>query len=397
MLNDIAVVGGGPAGCVGAALFGQQGLRVTILSGPAASSSDSGKGRGGDGRSTALLQRSVEVLSTLPDWEAILPQAGVLRCLRLVDRTEQLLQAPESLFCAPEIGLPLFGYNLLNTDLTAWLEAVLQSTPGVTWIRERVVGINTDSSSVSLLTESGREVQARLCVGADGRFSVIRQSLGISVKEQALPQSALVGVCEHTRPHDAISTEFHRRAGPLVLVPLPGMRSSFVWVDHPAVLREISTSTPEKIVEALEKESCAILGLSGLETPPQLFPVVSLKAAQLFGPRTALIGEAAHVLPPLGAQGLNLGIWDAAALVDSVRIALESGADIGDPSVLQRYAACRKIDINWRMRAVGLLNQSLFSRSFFLRNLRPAGLTALHFIPPLRRLIMRWGVKPFFS
>ena len=79
--------------------------------------------------------------------------------------------------------------------------------------------------------------------------------------------------------------------------------------------------------------------------PRASFPVAGLTAKPLAARRTALIGDAGHSLPPIGAQGLNLGLRDAAALADCVSDALRHGRDLGGPLVLNSYIRARQLDV----------------------------------------------------
>jgi 2-octaprenyl-6-methoxyphenol hydroxylase len=144
----------------------------------------------------------------------------------------------------------------------------------------------------------------------------------------------------------------------------------------------------------IERHSHSILGKTTVEPERGLFPLATETAERFAAHRIALIGEAAHVMPPIGAQGLNLGLRDAAQIAELVADASAAGMDIGSEALLARYDARRRPDVTTRMLAVDWLNSSLLADFLPVQSLRGLGLYALDRIGPLRRLVMREGVAP---
>jgi 2-octaprenyl-6-methoxyphenol hydroxylase len=150
----------------------------------------------------------------------------------------------------------------------------------------------------------------------------------------------------------------------------------------------------EGLSEAAETQSHSILGRLQVEPGRHLFPLAIEQPRQLAKARIALVGEAAHVLPPIGAQGLNMGLRDAADIADVLRDALASGKDPGAPEVLNRYASARRADVASRTFAIDIANRSLLSALLPMQTLRAAGLHLIGSFGPLRRLAMREGLAP---
>jgi 2-octaprenyl-6-methoxyphenol hydroxylase len=125
-----------------------------------------------------------------------------------------------------------------------------------------------------------------------------------------------------------------------------------------------------------------------------LFPLAIEQARQFARQRVALVGEAAHVLPPIGAQGLNMGLRDAADIADIVREALLQGEDPGAPQVLARFNSARYSDVASRTFVIDMANRSLLSDFLPMQTLRAAGLHLIGALGPLRRLAMREGLAP---
>ncbi|WP_341991102.1 UbiH/UbiF family hydroxylase [Azorhizobium sp. AG788] len=381
--TDVAVVGAGPAGLAAAIGLAAAGISTTLITGPE---------RGNDHRTTALLDGSVKILQQFGVWQHLMPHTAPLRDMRIVDGTRRLIRAPEVTFRSGEIGLEAFGYNIENDVLRRELSAVARTMPALRLARASLAGLTSEMDAATLTLDTGEALAARLVVAADGRNSKVREICGITMKKREYPQVAVTATVRHTRPHWDISTEFHTETGPFTLVPLPGDRSSIVCVvDDKEAVRLLGLDLPA-LAREFERRAGSILGAFEVEDGRAAFPLVAETATDLTAPRVALMAEAAHVMPPIGAQGLNLGLRDALSIVDLVSAALPRGGDIGGADLLARYAADRTRDIDGRMKAVDLLNRSLLSDLMPVQGARGLGLYLLDRIGPLRRQVMRLGL-----
>ena len=384
---DACVVGAGPAGLAAALALRGIGARVVLIDPRSGHPNE-------DTRTTALFPASLRLLASVGAGIGE-QEATPLSAIRLVDRTRWLLKAPETLFEARELGLPHFGLNVANSGLIARLDSALLQADGLTWRRgTTVTGVECGNDGAQVRSSDGSILRAKLVVGADGRNSVCRAAAGIRIGETNHDQSALAVSFEHTRPHNNVSTEIHRDGGPFTTVPLAGNRSSLVWVDRPAVIERLLALDPIALAAEIETHVRSFLGQVTATGPARGYPITGQIAEPIAKNRIALVGEAAHVLPPIGAQGLNLGFRDVAALADFVEDALKEGRDPGGAKVLVDYASARTGDITGRRFAVHALNQSLISGLLPLHLARGAGLHLLNLSPVLRRMVMRQGLAP---
>jgi 2-octaprenyl-6-methoxyphenol hydroxylase len=382
---DVAVVGGGPAGLSAAIALAQAGSRTALIARrlPYA-----------DNRTTALLGASVDFLEGLAVWARCASEAAALKAMRLVDDTGRLIRAPEVQFSAEEIGRDAFGYNIENRMLIKALEDRSAELSSLTRFDDEADTISPEDDAVAIQTAGGRSLSARLVVGADGRHSMCREAAGIEVRRRELHQAALTFNIAHSRPHRNVSTEFHTPRGPCVFVPLPGDRCSVVWVAAPKEAERLAALADDELSEAAERQSHSIFGRVRVEAGRHVFPLAIERPTKFARRRVALVGEAAHVIPPIGAQGLNLGLRDAADIADFVQKAIASGEDPGAPRTLRRYDWARRPDVLSRSFVIDIANRSLLSELLPMQSLRAAGLHLIGAIGPLRRLAMREGLSP---
>ncbi|TCL73740.1 UbiH/UbiF family hydroxylase [Rhizobium sp. BK251] len=379
---DVAVVGGGLAGMVAALALARGGRSVALVS-PAAANADN--------RTTALMDQSIRFLERLALWEKIAPSAAPLAVMQIIDGTNRLLRAPPVTFRSADVGLDAFGYNIPNAELIRVLLAAVEAEGNITVLAAAANNIETDTDGATVSLGDGNDVTASFVVGADGRKSRIRESAGIGAKTWSYPQSAMVLNFTHSLPHRGTSTEFHTGSGPFTQVPLPGNRSSLVWVQKPTEAAANAERSLADLSRLVEERMQSMLGKVAVEEGVQVWPLSGMMAHRFGKGRLALIGEAAHVFPPIGAQGLNLGLRDIMALTDVLCARPDSpiGADAGDA-----YDRKRRADIYTRTASVDLLNRSLLSDFLPVQMLRAVGLHLLSAIPPLRNVAMREGIEP---
>jgi 2-octaprenyl-6-methoxyphenol hydroxylase len=384
---EVAIVGGGPAGLTAAIALADAGIETALIA----------RRPPPDHRTSALLAGSVAALETLGVWQDCAARAAPLRVMRIVDATARLVRAPEVRFAAADIGLDAFGQNIENRHLIAALSARAEALQSLTRIEDEAIAVESHDSGVTVSLKAGDAVTARLAIGADGRRSLCRAAAGIECHSRTYPQTALTFNLAHARPHHDTSTEFHTESGPFTLVPLPGNRSSLVCVVSPHDADDLQLLDEAALDTEIERRSHSILGKISVEPGRGVFPL-AVETVRAFGRgRIALVGEAAHLVPPIGAQGLNLGLRDAATVSELVVSARRNGSNVGDDSLLARYDALRRADVQSRTLAVDLLNRTLLSDFLPAQSARGLGLYLIDRIGPLRRAAMREGVAPALS
>lgn len=379
---DIVVAGNGLAGRIAALAVAKLGYRTALL-GP--------KGASTDGRTTALMDQSIAFLDGLGVWQALCERSAALKTMQIIDGTGRLLRAPTVAFRASEIGLDAFGYNFPNSAAMKVLDEAISEATGIDCVDGLAAAADFSDQGVVLTLSDGRDLEAEFVIAADGRNSTVREAAGIGVRRWSYPQTAVVLNFSHALPHNNVSTEFHTTSGPFTQVPLPGKRSSLVWVQTPAEAEEFLTLGADEMARRVERRMESMLGKVTVEGQAQAWPLSGMTAHRFGKGRLALIGETSHAFPPIGAQGLNLSLRDIIALCDLLGM---RRAHDGPPVIGDAFDRRRRPDVLSRTASVDLLNRSLLSNFLPIQVMRAAGLQVLGHVAPLRNLVMREGVAP---
>lgn len=378
---DAVIVGGGLVGMAAVNVVARHGLAVLHVAPKAPP----------DRRTSALMSPSVAWLAASGLVSDPATFGHPLTEIRLIDATSRLVRAPETLFRSVEAGLPAFGWNFPNIALLAAFETAGKAPSGIVTREATVTDLVRADAGWRLVLSDGMEVTTPLVVGADGKKSFIRSAGGFRAREHNYAEAALVADLQLGRPLGGTSVEFHYERGPFTLVPAGGDRANLVWIDDRELLRAAQAGGREALRLKLIEKSQRLFGDIQLLTPAHIFPLSSLAVPDAGRDGIVLVGEAAHAFPPIGAQGLNLGLRDVADLESAL-----SGADQGQPGWVDRVSA----DYNQRRAAdlartgamVDTLFRSLLSSFLPAQAMRAAGLWALKASPRLRREAFRVGM-----
>ena len=390
---DILISGGGVAGLTAAALFGQAGFSVLCVD-PAPPVTER-EADGADLRTTAFLQPAQALLDRAGLWQRLAPHAMPLQVMRIVDAGGE---TPEPRivkeFDAADISERPFGWNLPNWLLRREMVAHLQTLPSVTFRpgtatttlltreREAIVGLS-----------DGTRVRARLVIAADGRGSPIREAAGVGVKTTRYGQKALAFAVTHPIPHENVSTEIHRSGGPFTLVPLPDHAgrpsSAIVWMEEGPEVARLAALPVAEFEAEMSARSCHLFGPLTLASRRTVWPIISQIANAMYAERVALVAEAAHVVPPIGAQGLNMSLGDMRVLLDLAEAAPER---LGERAMLETYHRRRHLEVQVRVRGIDVLNRASMMRAQPLRDARAQALNAIYSLAPVRKTLMQMGL-----
>lgn len=382
---DVVIIGGGLVGASLAAALRHSGLRLALVESQPVPTQPAGW----DGRIYAISPGSRRFLEQSGAWSLLdTGRVAPVEAMRVFGDTGAQLE-----FSAYQMGVPELACILENAALQRALWEVLRQQDDLVLLHPaRCASLELGETAAKLTLEDGREVNAKLVVGADGRDSWVRNQAGIAAAPLDYQQHGVVANFATELPHRAIAYQWFQTDGILALLPLPGNQVSMVWSVSPAQSARLLALSPEALAQEVAAAAQHTLGALQLITPPAAFPLRQLTLAQLSAPRVVLMGDAAHNIHPLAGQGVNTGFRDARQLA---QLLLERGAqpDCGAAQLLRSYERKRKEDI-YTMQATTYGLKHLFNNeNTLLRTVRNLGLNATNQVAPLKKLLMQHALN----
>lgn len=343
-----------------------------------------------DDRSTALSRSTQRMFEAIGLWPDIVAAATPIRNIHVSDKGRFGFAHID----AEEQRVEALGYVVINRVLGQVLQQAMAEADNVDFMcpaRITAVWTGEESATATLVEASGsRDVTGRLLVAADGANSAVRDMIGISARRVDYEQWAVIG---NLLPEQAPANRAFERFtedGPIAMLPVADNRAAFVWIQAPDGAREMLELGDTAFVERLQTAFGNRLGRFSRVGKRAAYPLALTKANSLIARRSVVVGNAAHGLHPVAAQGFNLGLRDVAALCDCIADAKSSGSlDPGSPSVLEFYAEWRKADQSKVLRFTdGLVNLFADSRPP-VRALRNAAMIGFDLVPGVRRLFAK--------
>ena len=390
MIFDVLIIGGGLVGSSLATALQATGLAVALVEGqPMAVCGDTPvAGRVWDSRIYAISPGSAAFLTQCGAWQRLDKSR--------VQQVEQMRvfgdEGAELDFSAYQLGVPEIAFILENSLLQQALWEGLRQQHNLTLFHPaRCSNIDWHEDAVHLQLEDGREIMARLVVGADGRDSWVRLQAGIIAPPTLYNQHGVVANFIAEKPHRATAYQWFQEDGILALLPLPQQRVSMVWSVSPEKSETLMQLPHTELCALVEQASQHALGTLQLLTPPASFPLRLLNLPQIVKPRLALVGDAAHNVHPLAGQGVNLGFRDARQLAQVLQ---QRGVqpDCGNIHLLRRYERARREDILSMQLTTDTLKKLFNNSNPLQRSARNFGLAATNRFAPLKKMLARHAI-----
>ena len=392
---DIFISGAGPAGLLASISFASLGYSVFCVDPhkPVTQAND----EGADLRTTAFLQPAKNFLDSLDLWEKLKSYAVPMEIMRIIDAAGKnwpLNETTTKDFLSSDISDLPFGWNIPNWLLRrAFIEkASKYSNLELKFCLTTSSFIRRDDAAFVYL-DDGSQIKAQLVIGADGRNSLIREKSQIKISRKEFSQKALTFIVTHEKPHQNASIEIHRSGGPFTFVPLADFErkacSSVVWMESNKNIERLLELNSKEFEKQVNNRSCSHLGKLKVISHVTAWPIISQIAKQLTAKRTALIAEAAHVLPPIGAQGLNMSLADITSLYDLVK---DTSRLSNINEILDKYDKSRRLDVKTRVLGINALNEVSKSSLPIAQKSRALGINFLHSSPQIRQGLMKLGL-----
>ncbi|WP_378947459.1 UbiH/UbiF/VisC/COQ6 family ubiquinone biosynthesis hydroxylase [Paracoccus sp. R86501] len=385
-MHDVLIAGGGLNGPALALALSQAGLSVAVVDPRPAEARATDTF---DGRAYALAVSSQRLLKALGLWDGLAPNSQPIRQVKASQGRAGEGAAPFFLhFDSAETEEGPVGHMLEDRFLYKALLNAMQGTvthlPGLAVTDQQV-----DQAGVTVTLSDGRQMQARMLVGADGRGSGVAKRAGITRRGWDYGQTALVAALDHDLPHDGVAQQYFMATGPLAILPLPGNRSSVVWSETQANAQAILQLEDADFLSVLRPRFGDFLGDISLAGARFSYPLSLSLADRYAVARVALVGDAAHGVHPIAGQGLNLGLRDVAALAQVLVEATRRGEDIGSELVLQRYQSWRRFDATALALGMDSVNRLFATDNPVVSAVRGLGMGMVTAMPALRRGFMR--------
>ena len=387
---DIVVAGGGMIGSSLALALAPLGLRVAIVESVARTSMSQPSF---DDRSTALSRSTQRMFEAMGLWHDIVAAATPISSIHVSDKG----RFGFSHIDAEEQGVEALGYVVINRVLGGVLQSALENVAALEFLCPvRIVAANTGPAKVSVIIEDGDgkrgDISCGLLVAADGANSTVRDMLGIAAKQVAYGQRAVIGNLLTEKPLNNCAYERFTANGPLALLPVADERAGFVWTVSEQEANRVLGLDDQTFLAEMQQAFGFRLGSFSTVGKRAAYPLILSKALRLTAQRAVLVGNAAHGLHPVAAQGFNLGLRDVATLCDCIADELRESndtADIGSTELLERYTKWRSSDqkklVGFTDGIVRLFNSS----SPPMRLLRDVGMVGFDLVPGVRSLFAK--------
>lgn len=381
MQTDILILGGGLVGLTLGVALDAHGIRATIVDPVDPATTLTAEF---DGRATAVASAAWKMLGAIGVADRLEGKGQRIERIRVQDGL-----APGGLVFEPAPDDGAVGIMFENRHLRSALHEAAQAAPNLTLLTPAsTTSVARDQHGVRATLADGREITARLLIGAEGRRSPTRETAGIRVARWHYDHHAIIGSVGHEKPHEGIAHEIFYPEGPFAILPMTGDRSAIVWTVKAAQGPAMLKLSDRAFLAEAEKKMGGILGALTPIGPRTAYPLGFHHAARITGERLALVGDAAHGIHPIAGQGLNLGFRDVAALTEILVEGARLGLDFGDATSLSRYERWRALDTFMVAASTDGLNRLFGIRGRTATAVRRFGLGAVERIAPLKQRFM---------
>ena len=399
---DVLIVGGGMVGAAIACGLGQQGIRVAIFDHcePSPLPADALP----ELRVSALSTASEEILRQLGAWPYM--QSMRMTPYRRMAVWEKLhspfgkeidSRANRVMFDARKINHSQLGFIVENRVTQSGLSEAIKSCPSVSFFCPvSIQTLHTASAHPVIELADGRRFSGDLLVGADGADSQVRQAAGLAMEQRDYEQQCLVGTVEIAGGCQDMTWQAFTPTGPEAFLPLPDINGksygSIVWYNHPEQVRELLALSKEAFIKVLKSSFPAELPDVIQLHERAAFPIARRHVTEYFRHGVVLAGDAAHTINPLAGQGVNLGLQDAAWLIEILVDAARAGENLGSTKVLARYEKARRSDNALMMNTMDAFYHTFSNQSKPLQLLRNLGLTLAGKLSPALNQVMKYAM-----
>ena len=386
-LFDLVVIGGGHSGIIAARAFQSIGLKICVIEKNKLDISSDDK----DGRALAISRGSSKFLEEIGLWSSLEEYACPIKFIRALENgTNNVIDFDSNMIDVDQVGFILEAKNLNNT-----LKNYIKNNKNID-LKEQytVIDINEehDHTAITVQDLDGKEhrILAKLALVADGKFSSIRDKLGIHNKTLCYNQTAIIFTIKHSDHHNNVAIENFTHTGPFALLPIVGgYHSGVVWIEENPVADYIKTLSSADKLSLMKEKIGDYLGEIKIVSDVISYPLILKYTDQYSKGRSVLIGDSLHSIHPLAGQGLNLAIGDICALLSLVKEHNDAGVDIGSTILLEKFKRQRCLNNRLMIYFTHGINSLFLSKIPGVRSLRRFGLSLVNKLNPLKKFFMK--------
>lgn len=395
--NEVLIVGGGMVGVTLALLLAREpGLNITLVEAAPLPKLTPGEPLpfrpSFDARNTALSRRTVLTYRELGLWDELQKHATPIYEIHVSDRGRFGMARLK----ASEEKVESFGQVIENAWLGLVLLAAVKQCPNVRILDgATLTGLRQGANAMTALVRQGEEsfeLSAPLLVAADGAESSCRQWLGITAEKRDYGQTAIVTTVATHLPHAHTAYERFTESGPMALLPLPEDRRALVWTFPAGEEAAVLTLDDAAFLNELQNAFGRRAGKFTRVGKRFAYPLSLMVAHHQVQPRAVILGNAAHTLHPVAAQGFNLCLRDCLALSERVMRAQREGRDLGDFAMLKDYEAARATDQNNVIQFSDKLVRGFSSTLPGWTLMRNIGMVGFDLLPQAKQTLARYAM-----
>ena len=378
----VLIVGAGLVGAAQALALAEYGIDCILLD-----KADLNKARHHyvDGRVSAISRASMEVLEHIGVWGDVVEDAGNIEKILVTENHKP----SEIVFDAQAEGEEFFGAMVPNTLLRRALLEKAHHNPHITIISNDMIETIQRDSKVRIVTQYQQALEVDIVIVADGRYSKVRESIGITARKFEYDQSAIVCTVKHEKSHQRTAVEWFFPQGPLALLPMKDEHSScIVLTEHTDMAEHLCAIPQEEFLEELQIKMQGAYGEIKLDSDRYSYPLNLFQAEAYSAHRALVIGDAAHAIHPIAGQGVNLGYRDVAVLTELLVDAFRTGQDLGSVSLAHHYERWRRFDAASMIATTDMLNRFFSNNSRVIRAVRRVGMRAFEKAAPVKSFFM---------
>ncbi len=384
--RDLLILGGGLVGMTLALAAAKQGLTSHVIdrADPAELTAE-----GFDDRATAISTASWHLFTNIGIADSLEKFACDIASIAVTDQNR-----PGRLDFTPDADEGTLGRMFPNRRLRLALFEAAAKEPLINWASNAEITVRQRGEfGVAAVLKDGRILKGRLMIGAEGRGSPTRDEAGITIAKWDYKHRAVISGLTHSKPHNNVAWEIFYPAGPFALLPMNNdasgsHRSSLVWTVSEEDGKAVTKLGDRAFLAELQKRMGDILGEVTSVGARSSWPLGFHHTVKITGERLALIGDSAHGIHPIAGQGLNLGLRDAAALVEVITDGARIGLDPGDHQLLKRYENWRGLDSFMVALATDGLTRIFGVPGKTASAVRRLGMTAVQSTPMLKSFFM---------